>query len=236
MELIKLQKSLSIYGSFWHTILFRFSYKNAYVKFQNNLGRIKHISVFLTVFALLSQGMMAQSPSTVWKVDKSHSSVGFSVEHMMISEVYGQFDDFSADVKADKPDFTDVVVTFTIQTTSIDTKEPKRDDHLRSADFFDVAKYPTITFVGKKFVGSPGNSYRLIGVLTMHGITKDVEFNAKFGVINDPYGNTRAAIQIMGQLDRYVYDLKWNKAVEAGGLMVGQMINLLINIELVKAK
>jgi len=179
---------------------------------------------------------MAQGPSAVWNVDKSHSSVGFSIDHMVISTVYGQFNDFTAVVKADKPDFSDVSVTFTIQVNSIDTKDQKRDGHLQSADFFDAQKFPTITFVGKKFVKVNGNQYKLTGDLTMHGVTKTVTLDSKFGVINDPYGNTRGAVQISGDLDRYEYDLKWNKAIEAGGVMVGQIVKLAINVELVKAK
>ncbi len=197
---------------------------------------IKHVTLSLSLIAIIAQGIKAQEPSTVWNLDKSHSSVGFSVDHMVISSVYGAFNDFSAVIKSDKPDFSDVSVNFTIQVSSIDTKEPKRDGHLQSADFFDVQKYPVITFIGKMFVKVKGNQYKLTGDLTMHGVSKLVTFDAKFGVINDPYGNTRAAVQINGELDRYEFDLKWNKAIEAGGLMVGQMVKLMINVEMIKAK
>jgi polyisoprenoid-binding protein YceI len=196
----------------------------------------KHFTFLIILFAFSAQGIIAQEPSTVWNVDKSHSSIGFSVDHMVISTVYGSFNDFSAVVKSDKPDFSDVSVNFTIQTTSIDTKEPKRDEHLRSADFFDAAKYPVISFVGKKFLKVSGNQYKLTGDLTMHGVTKSVTLDAKFGVINDPFGFTRAAVQINADLDRYEYGLKWNKAIEAGGLMVGQNVKLMINVEMTKAK
>jgi polyisoprenoid-binding protein YceI len=201
-----------------------------------NFLKMKQIKLLIASLALLSQGMLAQVPTTVWNLDKAHSSIGFSVDHMVISEVYGNFLDFSTDVKSDKPDFTDVVVDFTIQAKSIDTKETKRDAHLRSADFFDVDKYPTITFKGKKFEKVTGNQYKLTGDLTMHGVTKSVVFNAKFGVIKDPYGNTRAGISINGELDRFEYGLKWSSTVEAGGLVVGKTVKLMCNVELVKAK
>ncbi len=198
--------------------------------------KINFLTLSILLFFSLSTVIKAQGPATVWNLDKSHSSVGFSIDHMVISTVYGQFNDYSAVVKADKPDFSDVNVTFTIQVSSIDTKDAKRDGHLQSPDFFDAQKFPTITFVGKKFVKVTGNQYKLTGDLTMHGVTKTVTLDAKFGQIKDPFGNTRAAVQLNGDLDRYDYDLKWNKTIEAGGLMVGQIVKLLINVELVKAK
>ena len=198
--------------------------------------KMKQIRLFIAAFVLLSQGIMAQVPSTVWNLDKAHSSVGFAVDHMVISTVYGQFNDFSANVKADNADFTDAVFDFTIQAKSIDTKEAKRDGHLCSPDFFDVQKYPTITFVGKKFEKVSGNMYKVTGDFTMHGVTKTITLDAKFGVIKDPYGNTRAGININAELDRFDYGLKWNAAVETGGLVVGQKVKLMVNVELVKAK
>jgi polyisoprenoid-binding protein YceI len=215
---------------------FRFNSGNGNPNVFNRIGKITVLKLLVAAIFLISQSLMAQSPSTVWNIDKSHSSVGFSIDHLVISQVYGQFNDFSADVKTDKPDFTDVAVTFTIQTKSIDTKDDKRDSHLRSADFFDAEKFPVITFVGKKFVQVKGNQYKLTGDLTLHGVTKTVTLDAKFAVINAPYGNRRAGIQISGDIDRYEYDLKWNKAIEAGGLAVGQLVKLQISVELVKAK
>lgn len=178
----------------------------------------------------------SQTPVTVWNLDKTHSSVGFSVDHMMISEITGSFDDFTMDVKSDKPDFTDAVFTVTIQTKSISTKEPKRDEHLRSADFFDASKYPEMIFKGMKFEKVSGNKYKVTGDLNLHGVTKTITLDAKFGVIKDPYGNTRAGIVVTGEIDRYAFGLKYNSTLDTGGLAVGQNVRINCNFELIKAK
>lgn len=197
---------------------------------------MKAALTFLVVLFVSVQISWSKAPALVWNLDKAHSSVGFSVDHMVVSEIAGQFDDFSAEVKADKPDFTDVAFTITIQTKSINTKETKRDEHLRSPDFFDATKFPALTFKGSKFVQVSGNKYKVTGDLTMHGITKTVTLDAKFGIIKDPYGNTRAGIVVTGELDRYDFGLKYNSVLEAGGLAVGQTVRLNCNFEFVKAK
>ncbi|MCZ2356471.1 MAG: YceI family protein [Bacteroidia bacterium] len=195
---------------------------------------MKHLIV---AFCFILGASIVNAQSTVWKLDKSHSSVGFTIDHMVISEVTGSFNDFVFNVKSDKPDFTDAVFDATIQVKSIDTKEPKRDDHLRSDDFFDAANYPTIKFVGKKFSQVSGKQYKVTGDLTMHGVTKTVTLDAKFnGLIKDPYGNTRAGLKVWGEIDRYDYGLKYNAVLEAGGLTIGQTVRLNINAELIQAK
>lgn len=193
----------------------------------------------IIIMALSAAMVMAKTnaQNTSWNVDKVHSSVGFSVEHMVVSEVVGQFNDYSANIKSDKDDFSDVKGDLTIQVSSIDTKEAKRDGHLKSPDFFDAEKYPTIKFEIVQFKKVKDKEYKLVGNLTMHGITKSVTLKANFGgIIKDPYGNTRAGIKVTGEIDRYEYDLKYNASLEGGGLVVGKKVNITCNIEMIKAK
>ena len=136
---------------------------------------------FLAVMNILL--LQAQAPKTSWNLDKSHSSVNFSIDHMVVSEVEGKFKDFSAEAKSDKADFSDVQGAFTVVLKSIDTDNEKRDEHLRGADFFDVEKNPNLTFVIKKFTKVSGKVYKLTGDLTLHGVTKTVTLNGKFGGI-----------------------------------------------------
>ncbi len=203
------------------------------MKKQNNTLKKAIVSIAM-MFAL--SGLQAQTPKTTWNLDKSHSSVKFNIDHMVISEVEGGFKEFSTDVKSDKPDFTDVKGSFTIDVNSITTDNDKRDAHLRSADFFDVEKYPNMTFVIKKFTKVNGRQYKVTGDLTLHGVTKTVTLNAKFGgIIKDPYGLTRTGLTVSGEIDRYAFGLKYNAALEAGGLTIGQKVRIKVNLELTKA-
>jgi len=201
--------------------------------------QINNIKGFLLLVAMTFSmfSMQAQTPKTVWNLDPSHSSVKFDIDHMVISEVQGGFKEFSADIKADKPDFTDAKGTFTVQLKSVDTDNDKRDEHLRSADFFNVEKNPAMTFVIQKFTKVDGKKYKVTGNLTLNGVTKLVSFNAKFGgIIKDPYGLTRTGITINGEIDRYVFGLKYNSVLEAGGLTIGQKVRINVNLEFTQAK
>lgn len=195
---------------------------------------MKKITIALSTI-LVAGTLSAQN--TNWNLDKTHSSVGFSIEHMVVSETVGQFNDFSTNIKSDKDDFTDVKGDLTIQVSSIDTKDAKRDGHLKSPDFFDAEKNPTIKFEIVKFSKVKGKEYKLVGNLTMHGITKSVTLKGSFGgIVKDPYGNTRTGIKVTGEIDRYEFDLKYNAAMEAGGLVIGKKVNINCNIEMTKAK
>lgn len=190
-------------------------------------------AIIAGLLALAAIGAFAQN--TTWNLDKSHSSINFAVDHLIISETTGKFTDYAVNAKSDKPDFTDVVFDFKAQVSSINTDDEKRDEHLRSADFFDAAKYPTIIFKGKKFVKVKGNNYKVYGELTMHGITKSIVLDARFGgIVKDPWGGTRAGLKIWGELDRYDFGLKYNSVLEAGGLSIGQVIRINCNVELIK--
>jgi polyisoprenoid-binding protein YceI len=199
-----------------------------------NNTKSKVAIVALSIAMIFSK---AYAQNTSWNLDKAHSSVGFSIEHMVVSETVGQFNEFSTNIKSDKEDFSDVKGDITMQVASIDTKDAKRDGHLKSADFFDAEKYPTIKFEIVQFKKVKDKEYKLVGNLTMHGITKSVTLKANFGgIVKDPYGNTRTGIKVSGEIDRYEFDLKYNAAMEAGGTVIGKKVNITCNVEMVKAK
>lgn len=191
--------------------------------------------LFLIAAMLISTSVFAQSTS--WNFDKAHSSIGFDINHMVVSEVSGQFNAFDGSVISDKNDFSDAKIMFKIDAASINTDNEKRDGHLKSPDFFDVAKYPDIRFEGTSFKKLDEKNYTLTGNLTMHGVTKAVELTVKYGgTINDPYGNTRAGFKITGALNRTDFGLTWNSIMEAGGLIVGEEVRITGRFELLKSK
>ncbi|WP_047982189.1 YceI family protein [Ornithinibacillus contaminans] len=167
----------------------------------------------------------------VWAIDKGHSSLEFSVKHMMMSKVKGVFNDFEATVEADVNDLTDAKIEFTVDLNSIDTRKEDRDNHLRSGDFFDVENYPTMTFVATTINKTADNLYDVTGDLTIRGVTKPVTFEITVeGVHKDPWGNEVAGFTGEGKLNRKDFGLVWNAALETGGVLVGEDVT--INIEL----
>ncbi|MCD6020113.1 MAG: hypothetical protein K0S53_3234 [Bacteroidetes bacterium] len=192
----------------------------------------------LAAAAILSLSSKAQ---TNWNVDASHSKLGFAVTHMMVSETEGKFKVYEGKVTSEKADtdFTNAKIDFAVDAASINTDDEKRDGHLKSPDFFDVAKYPKITF--KSISMKPGKikgTYILTGDLTMHGVTKPVVLTAigASKIVKDPYGMERYAFKVTGALNRKDYGLAWNAALEAGGVAVSEEVRLDINIEITKAK
>ncbi|MFA7419574.1 MAG: YceI family protein [Melioribacteraceae bacterium] len=190
------------------------------------------------VFAvLLVFGFTFVNAQTKWSVDKSHSNVGFSVTHLIISEVTGQFKNFSAEIETTSDDFTDAKINFTIDVASINTENEGRDKHLKSDDFFNAEKFPKITFVGKSFKKVDGKKYKLVGDFTMRDVTKQITLDVVFnGTVKDPWGNTKAGFKISGELNRMDYNVKWNNLIEAGGAVVSKEVAININLELNKAK
>lgn len=192
--------------------------------------------IILSAAILTSSVMMGQ---VKWKVDGAHSKIGFSVVHMMVSETEGKFRIFDGTVESKSElDFTNAAISFTADAASINTEEPKRDAHLKSADFFDVEKYPTITFkaVSMKPDGKSKTSYVLEGDLTMHGVTKRVKFNVVGAsrTVKDPYGNIKMGFKVTGVISRKDFGLVWNAMLEAGGVAVSDEVTLSFNIELNK--
>jgi polyisoprenoid-binding protein YceI len=179
----------------------------------------------------LSAAAVAQS----WTFDKSHSSVNFNVTHMVVSEVDGSFKDFSAEVKSDKADFSDLATTFTIKTASVNTDDAKRDGHLKSPDFFDAAKFPDITFKSASVKKVSDKKLELTGALTLHGVTKTVKWDLKYnGTVKDPYGNNRAGFKATTTINRKDYGVSWNKTLDAGGVAVSDEVNIIVNVEITK--
>ncbi len=187
----------------------------------------------ITSVALVASMTMANAQT--WQLDKSHSSVKFSVTHMMVSETEGNFKSFTANVSAQKEDFSDLSADFTIQVKSINTDDEKRDGHLASPDFFDAEKYPTITFKSTSFKKVGEKSYKLAGEITMHGVTKPVTFDVKYnGTAKDPYGNTKAGFRASTVVKRSDYNISWNKVLDTGGFALSDEVQVFVNIELNK--
>jgi polyisoprenoid-binding protein YceI len=194
--------------------------------------------LFLSALAsalLLSAPLSAVAETTPWILDASHSRIGFSVPHLVISSVAGQFKNVTGTVALDETNLTKSEVEITIETKSIDTSEPKRDEHLRSPDFFDVAKYPVIVFDSTKITAAGGQKYKLTGQLSMHGVTKLITLDGTISEpVKNPWGKQVRAVKISGKLKRSDFGLTWNKALETGGVVVGDVVTLDIQVEINK--
>jgi polyisoprenoid-binding protein YceI len=169
-----------------------------------------------------------------WDIDVSHSAIHFWVRHMIISKVHGRFAKWSGTIQLDEQDLTRSSVDVRIEAASIDTQVADRDTHLKSADFLDVAKYPELTFRSKR-IEKAGEGYRIVGELSLHGVAREVTLDAEFaGLGKDPWGNQRAGFSAKASLDRRDYGLVWNAALETGGVLVGEKVEITIELEAVK--
>jgi len=192
----------------------------------------KQLAVILAGLALAAPAFAADT----YTFDKSHSSVGFQVRHIF-TNVSGRFTDYSGTIQVDRAKPESSSVEFTIQATSIDTSEPKRDGHLRTADFFDVANHPTITFKSTSMKPNGKDSYLVTGDFTMHGVTKQITLPVTvLGEGKDPMGNEKMGLETAITLNRKDYGLNWNRALETGGVLVGDEVKVQISIEANKAK
>jgi len=189
----------------------------------------------LATAATLALSLSAVADTTPWSLDPTHSRVGFEISHMVISTVSGRFKEVSADVKLDEENLAKSSVSVTVQAKSIDTDEPKRDDHLRSPEFFDVAKFPTITFASSSIKAAGGEKYKLSGDLSIHGISKPVTLDATISkAVKNPWGKMVRGVKLTGKIKRSDFGLTWNKALETGGLVVGDEVKLVIQAEVNK--
>ena len=177
--------------------------------------------------------LSAPTLAATWQIDPAHSNVSFSVRHMMVSNVRGEFTKVSGTVEGDEKTPAQAVITATIDATSINTREAKRDDHLKSPDFLDVAKYPTIIFKSKKIEPSGSGQFKVTGDLTLHGVTKEVVLDVSdvTAPIKDPMGKTRAGAQASTKIDRKDFGINWSKVMDGGGLMVGDEVAISIDVE-----
>jgi len=165
-------------------------------------------------------------------IDPSHSKIQFKVKHLMISNVLGSFKEFEGKASMVENDFSTTKVSVTIKTASIDTEAPDRDTHLKSADFFDVEKYPEIVFEGKGMTQKDEDNYELSGELTIKGISKPVKLSVEFGgVMSDPWGNKKAGFSVTGEINRKDWGMVWNAALEAGGVLVADKVKILCDVE-----
>lgn len=179
-------------------------------------------------------GSFAADPPSAFTVDPVHSSVAFKVRHF-VSKVSGDFKDFSATIAGDPKDPANASVTLTIKAASINTGNPDRDKHLNSPDFFDTAKFPEITFRSSKITPKGGDKYDVTGTFTMHGVSKEIVVPVSFGgVIKDPWGNERAGFSIQMTVNRKDYGVSYNKALDQGGMMLGDDVEISIEFEAVK--
>lgn len=172
---------------------------------------------------------------TTWKIDPSHTTAEFSVKHMMITTVKGHFGKVAGTVKLDHNDFTTAEIEATIDVATINTRDEKRDAHLRSADFFGTDKYPQITFRSTSVKKTGDDEYKLIGDLTMHGITRPIELEATHeGQGTNPYGLEVISFNAKATLNRKDYDLNWNVGLEAGGVLVSDNVKIELDVQAIK--
>lgn len=172
-----------------------------------------------------------------WNLDASHTNVTFTVDYLVVSELEGNFKKFDGTFTSSKPDFSDLNVNFNVDISSINTENEMRDGHLKSDDFFNAEKFPQMTFKGTGMKKISDKKYELSGDLTIRDVTKKVKFDVKYGgLVNDPWGNTKAGFKASLTINRKDYGLKYNAAAEAGGLVAGDMVMININSVLIKQK
>jgi len=190
-------------------------------------------SIILTVALFIFPSMATAS---TWQIDPVHTNIQFSVRHMMISNVKGVFHKFTGAFEIDDKDITKSKASSVIDVNSIDTGIEKRDEDLRSANFFDVAKYPTMTFVSKRFSRTGANKFKMIGDLTIHGITREVALDIEGleTVVKDPWGNMRRGVTMTTKINRKDFGLTYNKVLETGGVVVGDEVAINIEVEMIK--
>ncbi|QJB35091.1 YceI family protein [Chitinophaga oryzae] len=173
---------------------------------------------------------------TNWKIDESHSEIGFKVKHLMITNVSGYFTRFSGSIQTESEDFHDATISFEAAADSIDTQNVQRDEHLRNGEFFDSTNHPKISFVSTKVKKIDDEKYKLTGNLTIKGQTHPIELDVEHsGITVDPWGQQKAGFALKGRLHRTDYGLRWNATTEAGGIVLSDEVKLNMEIQLVKS-
>lgn len=192
------------------------------------------IGFLIVAFTLVAPLALAQS---TWSLDPAHSAAQFQVKHLMISTVRGEFTKMSGKMVFNGTSYSTLQAEAVIETASINTREAKRDDHLRSADFFDAAAFPKIIFKSKRVEGFLGNKFKLVGDLTMRGVTKEITLSIEASpVIKGMNGETRIGAQATGKLNRQDFGVKWNKSLDTGGVVVGNEVQIILDLEFIQAK
>ena len=192
-------------------------------------------SIFLIVLTLFFTFPVLSQAAT-WQIDPDHSSFEFKVRHLTVSNVKGNFTKVKGAVTMDDKDISNLNVELTIDPASVNTGHAKRDEHLRGSDFFDVAEYPTITFVSKKVIKDGPDRLKVTGDLTLHGVTREATVNVEGPTqeVKDPGGNFRRGATGTARINRKDFGLTWNRALETGGVVVGEDVDIFVEIELIK--
>jgi polyisoprenoid-binding protein YceI len=173
---------------------------------------------------------------TNWSIDPTHSEIGFKVKHMMFTNVSGKFKSFEATVVNEEDKFESSNISFIADVNSIDTNNTDRDNHLRSADFFDVENFAKLSFVSSEIEKIDENNFKVTGDFTIKDVTKKITLDAEYsGLMKDPWGNIKAGFSLAGKINRKDFGLTWNAALETGGVLVGEDVKLLCEVQLVKS-
>lgn len=179
---------------------------------------------------------MATATKTLWKIDPTHSEIEFKVKHLVISTVTGKFTEFNATLETEDGTFEGADVKFNAEIASILTGVEDRDNHLKSADFFDAENFPKLTFDSTSFEKTGESTYKLTGHLTIKDVTKEVTLNVEHGgTVEDPYGQTKAGFEISGEISRKEFGLTWSAVTEAGSVVVGDTVKLIMNVQVVQS-
>lgn len=190
------------------------------------------ITYIIFSFAVFTTSVFART----WAVDPAHTSADFSIQHMAVSRVTGSFSQVTGQLVFDKEGLHPQSVDISIDVESIDTGVAQRDEHLKSPDFFNVKTYPTITYTSKNITPQGEGRFKVVGTLTMHGVSKTVELNVE-GLVNtekDPWGNTRKGAHVTAELNRKDFGIVYNAVLESGNLMIGETVDIVINLEFIK--
>jgi polyisoprenoid-binding protein YceI len=193
----------------------------------------RYITLMIGLFVL---AVPVLTYAATWEMDPAHSSFQFKVRHLMVSNVSGDFSKSRGVVMIDEKDITQLRVEVTIDAASVNTGHAQRDEHLRGPDFFDVTKYPTITFVSRKVIKADADRLRVMGDLTIHGVIREitVDVEGPTAEVKDPWGNFRRGATATTKINRKDFGLTWNKVLDGGGLVVGDEVNIYVEVELVR--
>jgi polyisoprenoid-binding protein YceI len=192
------------------------------------------LAAFIAILGLAVQPVPAQS---TWAIDSAHSAAQFQVKHLMISNVRGEFGKMSGKAIFDGSNYAAVQAEAVIEVASINTREPKRDDHLRSADFFDAVTFPKISFKSKRVESVSRGKFNLVGDLTMRGVTREITLNVEASpLVKGMNGEVRIGAQATAKLNRQDFGIKWNRSLDAGGVVVGNEVYIILDLELIQSK
>lgn len=189
---------------------------------------------YLTISLLVGTIFFSTQAQTTWVVDPTHSSVQFEVSHMTVSSVTGAFTGFTGSVTSKDSDFQNATINATVDVNTVDTNNLERDKHLKEDDFFNAVRYPNISFVSSVFKKNADGSYTIQGDLTIRDVTKPISLSATYGGLVSINAKQKAGFSAKGEINRFDYGLKWDDVLDSGGLIVGETVDIILNIELVK--